>query len=117
VGWLTLVKSTSITHYIASKSNFSDNVTISSNGKILLSIFIVFLALSSLLNILPVLISSLWEAFKKNAGASSDSLFGTDERKTDWLTLFLRVSFHCLMIVFCRQLTDYFSKNIHLEEG
>jgi hypothetical protein len=114
IGWLLLIKSVSVTSYIVTKSKFESQVVLTSNAKVLLSIFIVFLGLSSLLDVLPVFISSLWKAFKENAGSAGE--FGSTEVATDWVTLLLRVIFPCLVIVFCPMLTDYFGRNIHLDE-
>jgi hypothetical protein len=115
LGWLILSKAVAITDFVVSKSNYSSQVRLSAGGKQLLSLFILFLALTSLLAAIPPVLKNIYTSFKETAGAGN--MFDEAPKKIDWFTSIIELVLPCLMIVYCRPLTDYFSNNIHFNDN
>ncbi|WP_207493910.1 hypothetical protein [Aridibaculum aurantiacum] len=114
IGFIILIRSAAITRFVVERSKFADNVKVSVNAKQLLSVVIVFLALSSLLIAIPNFLTNLWSTFRENAGAflSNEETISSE----DWYLSIVKIFLPCLMIVFCKPLTVYFSKNIFFDE-
>jgi len=97
-----------LTAVIVEKSGFQDQLVIATSVQPLLSIFLIYLAVDSLLNVLPAIVAALWYEFKTKAGAG---LF-EDHEPTNWLVLILKIVLPLLLLVFCGQLSKYLSRNI-----
>jgi hypothetical protein len=110
LGIVVTVRSGGISNFVADRSGLDDSLTVYSKPQQLLSILIVVTALGQIVTRLPYL------------GTSIIALFGNDAADTTPYSgnslafNFFAILFPCLMIIFCRQLTAYFSKNILLDE-
>jgi hypothetical protein len=110
-GFIIIIKSGDISTYISERSALDDSLKIYTRSSSLLSIFIVILALGHLLDYVPKLVRDLYLIFI--GSTHSGSLPYAGEQGTPQLfNNILNILFPCLMIIFCRPLTAYFSKNI-----
>jgi hypothetical protein len=118
-GFIIIAKSGSISEFITEKANLDDALKIYTNPKQLLSILLVILAVGHLLDHLPDFVNDLLLFFSSGAPHRSGAEF-TDadySRPPQWIIDILHLLLPCLLIIFCRPLTEYFSKNIFLGEG
>jgi len=116
-GFIVVSKSGDISVYISEKASLDDSLNVYTKSSSLLSIFIVILALGHLLDYVPKLIRDIYRLFP---GANQDrtlSYGGGDQEHSQLFNDFLNIILPCLMIIFCRNLTEYFSKNIVLSDN
>ncbi len=111
LGVLIMAKSGGMSNYIAERSGLDDSLTVYSKPQQLLSILIVVVALSQIITRLPYITDSAIEFFNDRS-----DLDATATRKPSFAFNFISILIPCLTIIFCRQLTAYFSKNILLDE-
>ncbi len=111
-GVIIILKSGGISNFVAERSGLDDSITVYSKPQQLLSILIVVVALSHIIDHLAVLFTTL-------AGMFSDK-FDSGEIAGSSRMLLLKNGLDLLLpvltIIFCRNLTAYFSKNILLDE-
>jgi len=115
VGLIIVKQSKPIAVYISDKANFTAEIKIITDTKELLCLFILFLALSSLLTNIPSFISDILDLFtasNKNILSSSYT-----QKKVNWVTSILEIALPCLIIVYARPLSNYFSKNLTFQSG
>jgi hypothetical protein len=116
-GYIIIAKSGDISVFISDRSGLDDSLKIYTKPSQLLSILIVVIALAHLLDYTPKLFHDLYQLF---TGSTDGRLIGYQGKLLDPPQLFgnfLHVLIACLMIIFCRNLTVYFSKNILLGEN
>jgi len=108
-GVVIIGKSCSISTFISERSGLDDSLTIYTKPNQLLSILIVVTALSHLLDHLPAAITRFIDIFTAPSYITDDG----QSRITDgWWPVILRITIPCLVIIFSKSLTNYFSKNI-----
>jgi len=104
-------KSGSMSTFVADRSGLDDTITVYSKPQQLLSILIVVMALSQILTRIPSFINSVM-----NFGDEELLAAPKHNNYSSLASNFVSILIPCLVIVFCRQLTAYFSKNILLDE-
>lgn len=110
-GVFVTFRSGGISSYIADRSGLDDSLTVYSKPQQLLSILIVVVALSQVVTRVPFLANGILSFFVlDDAGRTTSGGDGSVAFN------FFAILFPCLMIVFCRPITVYFSKNILLDE-
>jgi len=112
VGAVVIFASARISNYIAQRTGLSNGLTVFSTPQQLLSILIVVTALAHLLNYLPGLIIKLIDAFIAKGSMGDDMSTGYGGSAGGWAVTIMHIIFPCLLIVFARNLTTYFAKNI-----
>ena len=113
VGAVVIFASARIANYIAQRTGLGNDLTVFSTPQQLLSILIVVTALAHLLNYLPGLIIKLTDAFIAKGSMGDDDMptnFGGSGG--GWAVTIMHIIFPCLLVVFARNLTAYFAKNI-----
>lgn len=118
--FVIIAKSDDISDFVTEKTGLDDSLKIYTKPQRLLSITIVALALSHLLTNVPVLLQDcfffLTNQTPHRPSGPIDGFSVQNPASPKWLTVILHVLLPCLMIIYCRQLTAYFSKNIMLDE-
>ncbi len=113
-GFIVISKSGNIAKFITEKSGLEDSLTIFSTPKQLLSILIVVLALGHLLDHIPTFLKDVYLSFTSHVPHRIGNEF--ENPPPSWIIDLFHLLLPCLMIIFCRNLTEYFSKNIILDE-
>jgi hypothetical protein len=119
LGLFLIFKSNDIAAFITEKSGYSGELHIKTDTKDLLCIFIVFLALSELLKHTPYFLKDVLAFFTYNSNSGKGDLLDPyqEREKVNWLVNFSQMLFPILMIIFCRNLANYFGKNVDMEGG
>ena len=111
-GFIIITKSGKISVYIAERAGLDDSLKLYTKPSQLLSIFIVILGLGHLLDYSPKLLHDLYLFFMGNHLGRAEAFGEGNGNYPQLFTNFLHVLLACLLIIFCRPLTLYFSKNI-----
>ena len=106
-GVFAIFRSGGMSNYIASRAGLDDSLTVYSKPQQLLSIMIVVVAVGQVLTRLPFITNALI-ALVRDTSPGRNVSGGTGSLAFN----FFAILFPVLMIIFCRQLTVYFSKNI-----
>ena len=112
VGFVVIIKSGQISIYLSERSGLDDSLKIHTKPSQLLSIFIVILAMGHLLDYLPKIVHDFYLMLLGAGGSKAYANAASTQEQPQLFSNGLQILFACLMIIFCRPLTVYFSKNI-----
>lgn len=112
-GVIIIGKSGSLSTFITERSGLDDSLTVYTKPNQLLSILIVVTALSHLIDHLPSAISKFASIFiNTEPHGMGDYTPRSVSSTTGWPFSLLQILIPCLVIIFSKSLTNYFSKNI-----
>lgn len=113
-GVIFIAKSGNISSFIASRSGLDASLSVYTKPQQLLSILIVVTALAHLLDYLPPFANNLLKLFDSHTTYTQSD--GPLDASPELILNLIQIVFPCLMIIFARNLTRYFAKNIMLDD-
>ncbi|HWB24325.1 MAG TPA: hypothetical protein VG738_02545 [Chitinophagaceae bacterium] len=111
LGVIVIFKSGSLSKFISDRAGLDDSLTVFSTPRQLLSILLVVTAVAHLLDYLPSITKDILSLFIDNIPKRVE-LLEVNKSGSAWVLSALHIVFPCLVIIFARNLTDYFAKNI-----
>ena len=112
---LLINQSKGLALYISEKFDLDQQVKLDQSKNNLLYVLFIGLGIYALIQKLPILFNSLWKIFSHNI--NNRGLLDIDYEKPDFILLSIQILLPLLLIIFARDLSNYFSDKIsHKDE-